>query len=399
DLLGHIGVLVGQRAVQEFHDPHIHAVVAQDVAELHPDGAGADDQDRTGQIAGEDLLLVGDDIAAQRGTRQQFGLGAGGDDDIVEGDRLRTALAEFHRDGVGIGERPLTVVFGDLVLLHQEMDALDPAVRDLTAPVERRPEIERRLPGDTEGFRFLGEDMSQLRIAQQRLGRDAAHVQAYATPVFLLDDRCSQAELSGADRGDVTAGTSTENDDIVVGSHGVEPNSLPVAEPTPPVPAGEPDHRHREAGGPPLRGYVDICGDRSTSRLRLDRCAPRGPAATGRGDRCRSCADGTGPTRGNRLDPAGPARPRCRLRSGAALDRVSTIHGVHDRELRGELDRVPMRSLVELWQLLAHTGPGAGLAVAADAPLGSLSTWDYLVTTGSTLADSLAAAQPYPRDR
>ncbi len=76
---------------------------------------------------------------------------------------------------------------------------------------------------------------------------------------------------------------------------------------------------------------------------------------------------------------------------------MSTIHGVHDRELRGELDRVPMRSLVELWQLLAHTGPGAGLAVAADAPLGSLSTWDYLVTTGSTLADSLAAAQPYHR--
>ncbi|WP_280423113.1 AraC family transcriptional regulator [Nocardia carnea] len=85
------------------------------------------------------------------------------------------------------------------------------------------------------------------------------------------------------------------------------------------------------------------------------------------------------------------------LRAGAALDRVSAIHGVDDRELRGELDRIPLRSLVELWQLLAGTGPGAGLAVVADAPLGRLSTWDYLVTTGATLADSLIAAQPYHR--
>jgi hypothetical protein len=234
DLLGDIGVLVGQRAVQKLHDAHVHTVVAQDVAELHTDGAGADDQDRTRQVAGEDLLLVGDDVLAQGGARQQFGVGAGGDDDVVEGDRLRATLAELDRERIRAGERTLAVVLGDLVLLHQEVDALDPAVRDLTAAIEGRSEIEGRLPADTEGFRFLGEDMGQLRIAQQRLGRDAAHVQAHATPVFLLDDRCSQAELSGADRGDVTAGTSTENDDIVVGSH--DPSLTPRREVHPPVP-------------------------------------------------------------------------------------------------------------------------------------------------------------------
>lgn len=85
------------------------------------------------------------------------------------------------------------------------------------------------------------------------------------------------------------------------------------------------------------------------------------------------------------------------LRAGAGIDRVAAIHGADDRELRGELDRIPMRSLVELWELLAGTGPGAGLAVVADAPLGSLGTWDYLVTTGATLAASLTAAQPYHR--
>lgn len=83
------------------------------------------------------------------------------------------------------------------------------------------------------------------------------------------------------------------------------------------------------------------------------------------------------------------------LRAGVAPERIAAIRGVSDDALRGELDRVPMRSLMRLWELLAATGPGAGLAVVEDAPLGRLSTWDYLVTTGATLADSLTAAQPY----
>ncbi|MFE3446781.1 helix-turn-helix domain-containing protein [Nocardia sp. NPDC059180] len=83
------------------------------------------------------------------------------------------------------------------------------------------------------------------------------------------------------------------------------------------------------------------------------------------------------------------------LRAGVPAERLTAIHGVADDDLRGELDRVPMRSLIQLWELLAGAGPGAGLAVVADAPHGRLSTWDYLVTTGATLADSLAAAQPY----
>ncbi|WP_280499037.1 AraC family transcriptional regulator [Nocardia cyriacigeorgica] len=83
------------------------------------------------------------------------------------------------------------------------------------------------------------------------------------------------------------------------------------------------------------------------------------------------------------------------LRAGIAPERLAAIHGTSDDALRGELDRVPMRSLIQLWELLASAGPGAGLAVVEDAPLGRLSTWDYLITTGATLADSLTAAQPY----
>ncbi|MEV0361834.1 AraC family transcriptional regulator [Nocardia fusca] len=84
-------------------------------------------------------------------------------------------------------------------------------------------------------------------------------------------------------------------------------------------------------------------------------------------------------------------------RVGVAPEQLAGIHGVDGADARGELDRVPMSSLVRLWELLAHTGPRAGLAVVDDAPLGRLSTWDYLITTSATLTESLRAAQPYHR--
>lgn len=82
-------------------------------------------------------------------------------------------------------------------------------------------------------------------------------------------------------------------------------------------------------------------------------------------------------------------------RFGVAEEQLARVPGTDDVVLRGELNRLPMSSLLRLWELIAR--PGAGAAVAEAAPLGTLNTWDYLVTTGATLADSLRAAQPYHR--
>lgn len=107
---------------------------------------------------------------------------------------------------------------------------------------------------------------------------------------------------------------------------------------------------------------------------------------------------------GSRLDGTVSAQlMRLMVRSARAagvderqLDRVP---GVGEVLLGGELNRLPMRSLLRLWELIAQARPGAGsgAAIAAAAPLGTLDTWDYLVTTGASLADSLRAAQPYHR--
>ncbi|MFG1790167.1 AraC family transcriptional regulator ligand-binding domain-containing protein [Nocardia sp. NPDC049149] len=86
-------------------------------------------------------------------------------------------------------------------------------------------------------------------------------------------------------------------------------------------------------------------------------------------------------------------------RTGVAEAQLAAIHGIDDSALSGELNRIPLHSLLQLWELLAtaRPEPGAGLAVVAAAPLGTLTTWDYLVTNGPTLADALGAAQPYHR--
>ncbi|MFD6163534.1 AraC family transcriptional regulator ligand-binding domain-containing protein [Nocardia sp. NPDC060256] len=86
-------------------------------------------------------------------------------------------------------------------------------------------------------------------------------------------------------------------------------------------------------------------------------------------------------------------------RAGVGDDRLAAIHGTDDAILVGELNRIPLSSLVQLWDLLAQAQPepGAGLAVVDAAPLGTLTTWDYLVTNGPTLAAALRSAQPYHR--
>ncbi|MFC4375925.1 AraC family transcriptional regulator ligand-binding domain-containing protein [Nocardia halotolerans] len=111
------------------------------------------------------------------------------------------------------------------------------------------------------------------------------------------------------------------------------------------------------------------------------------PDATGIGSRL----DGTVSTHLVRLLLAAARQ------AGVAAGELARVPGTEAQVLRGELNRIPMTSLLRLWELIAHTRPGAGAAVAAAAPLGTLSTWDYLVTTGATLTDSLRAAQPYHR--
>lgn len=61
-------------------------------------------------------------------------------------------------------------------------------------------------------------------------------------------------------------------------------------------------------------------------------------------------------------------------RAGATPEQQAGLHGLDEHTLSDELNRIPLDALIRLWEFIAHLrpGPGAGLAVATAAPLGTL---------------------------
>ena len=216
ELLRDVLVLHRQHALEELDDRDLDAVVDEDEGELHADRAGADDDDRLRQVAGEDLLLVRHDVAAELDAGQQADLRAGRDDRVVEGHALGGAVRLLDVDRVRVDEGAATVVLGDLVLLHQEVDALDVGVGDLAAAIPRGAEVERHVTRDAEQVGLVVEGVREVGVLEERLRGDAPDVQAHTAPVLLFDDGDREAELSASDGRDVTAGAGAENDDVVV---------------------------------------------------------------------------------------------------------------------------------------------------------------------------------------
>ena len=94
------------------------------------------------------------------------------------------------------------------------------ARRHLPAAGVGRAVGHRRVALDAELGLLVREHVRELGVLQQRLGRDAAHVEADTAPVLLLDDGHGLAELGGADRGDVATGAGTKDEDVEVRSRG-----------------------------------------------------------------------------------------------------------------------------------------------------------------------------------
>ncbi|CAL4865806.1 hypothetical protein MMA231_00042 [Asticcacaulis sp. MM231] len=122
---GGFGVHARRDAVKEFDHGHLRTQTTPDGAEFEADDAGADDDHRLrhgGQRQGaggiDDLLLV-DINAWQRGR-----FGAGGNDNVLGGERLHGAVIAGHGDFSGAGDSAAADEIGHFVLLHQELDPL-----------------------------------------------------------------------------------------------------------------------------------------------------------------------------------------------------------------------------------------------------------------------------------
>ena len=121
-------------------------------------------------------------------------------------DRDRARLV----DAAGALER------GDLVLPEQEGDALGRRVDHLALALHELGEVElRRADLDAVHGEIVARLLEQVRGLQQRLGRDAADIEAGAAEGrALLDHRHLHAELGGADRRHIAAGTGADHDEV-----------------------------------------------------------------------------------------------------------------------------------------------------------------------------------------
>jgi hypothetical protein len=124
-----------------------------------------------------------------------------------------------HPQRVVVLEDAAPVVLADFVLLHQIVHAANPPVGDLPAALVGGPVVERDGALDAERLRLVGEEVRQLGVAQQRLRRDAADVEAHPAPIALLDDRRAQAQLRRAHRGGVAARPRAQHHDVEVLAH------------------------------------------------------------------------------------------------------------------------------------------------------------------------------------
>jgi AraC-like DNA-binding protein len=84
-------------------------------------------------------------------------------------------------------------------------------------------------------------------------------------------------------------------------------------------------------------------------------------------------------------------------RLGVATTEFTHLPGLTHHQLDDDLVRPPTTSLLRLWEVMATTAYETvpGLRAAEQANLGSLHIWDYLFTSGATLADGARQAAQY----
>ena len=197
---------------------HLGAEAPPDGAELEADDAGSDDEQPLRHAlqfegaGGRDHHLLVDVDAGQtcdvRARRDDDGLGF---EDLIG------AVLGLDLDLAGGGDAGGAVHGFDLVLLEQELDALDVAVDSFVLEGHHLLEIELRLAdADAEIAEMLARLLEQLGGVQQRLRRDAADIEAGAAMgLALLDHGHLEAELRRPDGADIAAGAGSDDDEIV----------------------------------------------------------------------------------------------------------------------------------------------------------------------------------------
>src|SRR5690625_1637906 len=225
ELFGDILILNRHDAIHQLDDGYFRAHVVVEVAKLDTDCAGAANDETLRRRLLEHGFAVRDDfLAVDRQGRDLPRARTGGNDDMLGADLTLFAdllavhvLGRLDRDLAFAGDTCAAVDDVDLVLLHQELDALVHLARHVAASLDDLVKLGRNLTLKLESVRIqIARVFKHFGATQQRLGRDTADVQADAAQLILLDDRCLETEMRGPDSRLVATWSRSDHDDIVL---------------------------------------------------------------------------------------------------------------------------------------------------------------------------------------
>ena len=173
-------------ARQEFYQRDLGSEAAEDGAEFDADGARANDDERFRHLRYGEYFDVGEDAVVGLEAEDDFGVGAGGEDDVLCFDFALRALDGSQIDSVDAvlcasGESTVAGDHGDLVLLHKEAEALGVLVDDRGFALLHGVPVEGAGIDVVDAvFGRVLEVVPQFGIEEQRLGGNAAYVEASA---------------------------------------------------------------------------------------------------------------------------------------------------------------------------------------------------------------------------
>mmetsp|Transcript_20960 Transcript_20960/g.53082 ORF Transcript_20960/g.53082 Transcript_20960/m.53082 type:complete len:437 (+) Transcript_20960:337-1647(+) len=218
ELLGDGLVGTGGDLGQELDHGHLGAETSPHGAELEADHTAADHHHLFGHLgerqcagAAHDALLVDLDAGQRHHIR------TGGDQDVLRGDLLFSAIGQCDAHLLGARDATRTLHVVHLVLGEQVLNTTGETMYNLLLGVHHLGNIHF----DTTHFdAVLGKVMSGLMIEmsrmQQCLGRNATDVQARATQsATLLYTGNLEAQLGSLDGGHVATGSTTHDNDII----------------------------------------------------------------------------------------------------------------------------------------------------------------------------------------
>jgi hypothetical protein len=139
-------------------------------------------------------------------------IGAGREHDVLAGVR-RAVDGDLARAGELAG----ALDDGDAAALDQAREALEEARDDAVLVGVHAGHVDALEAGPDAELLGVAGLVGDLGGVQQRLGRDAADVEAGAPEVALLDQAHGQPELGRPERAGVATGAGTEDENVEVG--------------------------------------------------------------------------------------------------------------------------------------------------------------------------------------